>query len=139
MIWEGYDADACEANAEAIRDLVYEGTGLIPIVHEHTDGTTIRLLTDHTGRVVASFTDLPGMDSMFTAFTDAPRLLAWMRGSDIRSQNHWHQVMNERDSLHVDNARLWASIEACEHDHVDAYAPEDDQGDGLASTGATTT
>lgn len=119
MIGEGYDFDACDANTDAIRDLFDNGTGLIPVVHEHSDGTVIRLLTDHTGRVVASFSDLPGMDSMFTAFTDAPRLLAWQYGSNLRYRNDCHQLMTERDSHRADNARLWASINQCPHDHDD--------------------
>ncbi|MCD0446332.1 hypothetical protein LO763_22210 [Glycomyces sp. A-F 0318] len=121
-----FDDDHCGdhetnlANEEAIRELLWDhGFGLIPVVHEHTDGTVIRLLTDETGAVMASFPDVPGMAAMFTALTDAPRLLTWLYGQNIRSQNQWAALMHERDDLGADNARLRTSINQCPHDHSD--------------------
>jgi hypothetical protein len=41
------------------------------------------------------------------------------------TDNEWRHLLAERDALAADNARLWASIDACGHDHADAAPPSD--------------
>lgn len=119
-----YDDD--DANIEMIRDFVYDDcdTGLIPVVHEHDSGT-VRLLVDRSGRVVASFPDEPGLAHAFAALTAAPALLEWLWCRNVRTENAWRCLLNERDALTADNARLWHSIRHCERRHEDAAPPSD--------------